>query len=549
MAVHTSLLRKVGTLLSKEMQKAIREVVTCRQVLGMRIPDFGPFHYILLFLFVALLTSCGVSKNISSATPAKLSPEQLRRDYGILRDILYHNHPSLYWYASKDSVDNCFASTYASLQDSLTEQEFRNRIIYSINKIRCGHTAVRSSKKAVKLFSTDRRPYFPLALKLWADTAVVVGNAFPNDSVLKRGTVITAINGRSLKEIRDSMFQLVGTDGYADIFKYQFISFNFPAFYRYTYGVDSQYSIIYLDSLNKQHSKTIKSFTPRKDSLAKKDSSAKMVGSIAPAFTKKQLRQQRKLQERNMKIDSALSAGILSVNTFSGRGLNKFFKKSFKRIEEDNLQNVVLDLRLNSGGDVMVSSKLTEYLTDKPFKIADTIAAKSRSFKHGRYISSSFFYSIGMFFSSRKKEDGRYHFSYFEKHNFKPARKHHFSGNIYVLTGGYTFSASTLVAKTLKGQENVKIVGEETGGGSYGTNAFFLPTITLPESGIRVTLPLYRMVLNAGDLKTGRGVFPDVEVPPTTYAIRQGIDLKMEKVKELISQRRVQAPAILQPAQ
>jgi len=42
------------------------------------------------------------------------------------------------------------------------------------------------------------------------------------------------------------------------------------------------------------------------------------------------------------------------------------------------------------------------------------------------------------------------------------------------------------------------------------------------------------MVMNKNYPKDGRGVMPDVEVKPSTYTIRMGIDPKAEKVKELI---------------
>jgi C-terminal processing protease CtpA/Prc len=78
------------------------------------------------------------------------------------------------------------------------------------------------------------------------------------------------------------------------------------------------------------------------------------------------------------------------------------------------------------------------------------------------------------------------------------------------------------------------VVGEETGGGAYGNSAMHLTTIVLPNSGIRVTLPLYRMVLEDTRPKNGRGVFPDIEIGPSSVFIKQGIDAKMEKVKEII---------------
>jgi C-terminal processing protease CtpA/Prc len=86
----------------------------------------------------------------------------------------------------------------------------------------------------------------------------------------------------------------------------------------------------------------------------------------------------------------------------------------------------------------------------------------------------------------------------------------------------------------LKGQPNVHLVGEETGGGYYGNSAMYLPTIRLPHSGIRVSLPLYRLVEDAGRPK-GRGVMPDIFVPASLPDIRAGRDSKMDTVRKLIS--------------
>jgi C-terminal processing protease CtpA/Prc len=139
-----------------------------------------------------------------------------------------------------------------------------------------------------------------------------------------------------------------------------------------------------------------------------------------------------------------------------------------------------------------------------------------------------------MHFTGRKKSDNRIHFKYFERHLFKPKNKHHFNGQVYIVAGGYTFSAATLVTGALKGQKNVTVVGEETGGGSYGNSAMHLPVVTLPASKVRIVLPLYRLVINKMNPKTGRGIFPDVEVPPSSLSIKKGVDAKIEKVRELI---------------
>lgn len=135
---------------------------------------------------------------------------------------------------------------------------------------------------------------------------------------------------------------------------------------------------------------------------------------------------------------------------------------------------------------------------------------------------------------SRKKADGRYHKLAEERKISKPATKYHFDGNIYVLQGGLSFSAATLFASNLKGQKNVTIVGEESGGGYYGNTAMFLPTVILPNSKLRVILPLYRLVIDSSRQKNGRGVLPDIMIEPNSAAIKAGKDLKIETIKTLI---------------
>ncbi len=482
---------------------------------------------ICYLLPLIIIVSCSSIRK-STYTPAqKFSSGQLQSDFSLLQKILAANHPSLYWYTPKDSVDYYFNTAQASLKDSLTELQFKNRIAWAISKIRCGHTVVRNSKRYTKYFEHKRLPLFPLSLKVWQDSAVVVTNFSPRDSIIKRGTIITGINNVAITKVIDSICQLVNADGNANILKYQLISFNFPAYYRNTFGLDSQYVISYVDSTLQEKQIIVKNYDPIKDTIKRR-----LTQPVA--INKKQFRDYKAWSDRNMFIDTALSAAILSVNTFSEGKLKRFFRRSFREMETRNIKNLVLDLRQNSGGNILYSTQLCRYIVDKPFRVADTVAATTRSFPYKKFIRPWFVYWLSMRLMGRQYSDRRIHFRYFEKHNFKPKKQHHFNGNVYLVTGGYTFSAAALVTGTLKKQQNVTVVGEETGGGAYGNSAMHLPTIILPNTGIRVTLPLYRLVLDAKHPKDGRGIFPDIEVRPSSFDIRRGADPKLEKVRELI---------------
>ena len=139
-----------------------------------------------------------------------------------------------------------------------------------------------------------------------------------------------------------------------------------------------------------------------------------------------------------------------------------------------------------------------------------------------------------MTFLTKKRRDGYYHFGYFERHYFKPKKENHFNGKTYILTGGNSFSATTLFVSAVIKQDNVTVIGEETGGGAYGNSAWLIPDVKLPETGVRFRLPLFRLVMDKNYPKTGLGVQPEVLSKPTVDAIRRNIDYKLDKAMEMI---------------
>ena len=465
-------------------------------------------------------------------TLPKIAPDLLRSDLSLLQNILEANHPSLYWYTPKDSMDLYFANAINSITDSMDEVAFKNKIAYVVSRIRCGHTTVRFSKAYSKKAARFRFPQFPLSVKTWDDSMVVVSNITPGDSVLKRGTVITAINGMSNRRLLDTLFQYMSTDGYSDNYKSQVLSGNFPAWYKTILGLDSTYEISYIDPQGKAANTTIYNFSP------KVEVSEKQVKAL-PAVqkpTRKQLRKAGLLQKRSLTIDTLGSTAYLRLTTFSTGFLRGFFRRSFRTLHELQIRHLVIDIRENGGGKVGSSILLAKYLSDHSFKVGDSVVAISRKFKYGRYIKPAWLYWLAMNFGARKKADGKIHIRYYEDHDFEPKKTNHFNGDVYILQGGYTFSAATMFMSWVKGQSNVTTVGEETGGGYYGNSAMHIPTITLPNTKLQVSLPMYRLVMDTTRPR-GHGFIPDIEVKPSSTAIRLGGDLKLAKIRELIQQK------------
>lgn len=498
-----------------------------------------------ILLFFLLLFCFFGNAQAQNLFTKKIAPQKMRADMDLLKKILEANHPSLYWYTSKDSLDDLYNNIYASLNDSLTELQFRYKVGSWITAIKCGHTTVRVSKKLSKELGKNNLPQFPLQIKAWGDSMVVFASAFRRDSVLKRGTIIASINGLSNQQIRDSIFKIISTDGNSINHKNQVLSNSFPYWYNAVIGIDSVYTIQYYDSTGKIQTTLVNNFvsikTPKRSNILntdrnnvpKTDSANSNQTSIAqqPKMSKHQLKQ---LSRRSLSIDTTNLTAIMRLNTFSRGSLKQFFRRSFRLMKELEIKQLVIDLRSNGGGKVDNSTRLTQYLINRSFKIGDSVVAMSRKFEYGRYIHPSFIYWIAMNIGGTKMEDGKIHYRRYEKHFFEPKAKNHFDGNVYLLQGGSSFSAATMFIASLKGQSNVKIIGEESGGGYYGNSAMHIPTIVLPNSHLRIGLPMYRLVMDNNRPK-GNGIIPDILVPPSSLAIKAGVDLKMDIVRGLIN--------------
>ena len=196
-------------------------------------------------------------------------------------------------------------------------------------------------------------------------------------------------------------------------------------------------------------------------------------------------------------------------------------------LQKNNISHLIIDVRGNGGGSVTNSTLLSRYFANKKFKVCDSLYAVKRSSPNERYIKDHFWSKLFITFFTKKKKDGNYHFGYFERHYFRPKKANHFNGNTYILTGGNSFSATTLFVGAVAQQENVTVIGEETGGGAYGNSAWLIPDVALPETGVRFRLPLFRLVIDKTVPKNGRGVQPEIASFPTVEVVKRGDDYKL----------------------
>lgn len=491
-----------------------------------------------IFIVVIILSfGVGCRSARTLYDPAKkYAPTVLQKDYLIFRKALEDHHPSLYWYTPKEKLDDYFDKGFAQLKDSMTETSFRRILSYVTAQIQCGHTSVRWSKSWSKYIDTTRQlSLFPLSLKIIGEQAVITGNLHRKDSVLVNGIEVLSINGKTIPSLVDTLGKFISLDGGNRTARAQWLSNrgNFGSLHRLVFGTNSIYAVTYKDRVGTIREITVKEFTASLDTSKKISSQEKPKKS-----SKSTLRQQNRDRIRQLQIDTVNRSAMLRLASFGkGYKLTSFFKRSFKELHKQQIQSLIIDVRNNGGGVIRHSTLLTRYLTNQSFKITDSLYATRLKGSHDRYMQYMPWYYGAMLLVTKKKKDGLRHFTYFEKHQFHPKQKNHFKGNVYLITGGNSYSATTILANKLSGQPHIKIVGEETGGAAYGNSAWMMPKLLLPGTKLSVQIPLYRFVMDKTQPKNGSGVQPTNPAIPSLKSIRENKDVKIDAVLDLIKRQ------------
>jgi C-terminal processing protease CtpA/Prc len=115
-----------------------------------------------------------------------------------------------------------------------------------------------------------------------------------------------------------------------------------------------------------------------------------------------------------------------------------------------------------------------------------------------------------------------------------------FTGKVYILTDGRTYSASTDFVAIASRLDNVLVIGEETCGAyrSYISGTMF--GLELPNSDIGIKIPAWKTILafEEDPLNRGRGVFPDYPVSASLIDFINGTDVTNEFAYKLISTKK-----------
>ena len=476
--------------------------------------------YLGVLCCIIYLSGFSQKKTFDIAT--KYTVKQVLEDIDYTEKYLTKFHPDPFRYISKDSLHAFVQSIKAKIDTPLTEMQMRFCIKQIVVKIGCGHTDVSSSKAYANTIKTLNRPIFPLNTFPVDTNRLFVLNNLSKDSTIKAGDEIVSIDNRPVPKVLKRLYSTYTTDGYNETYKKRGIRYDwFKYYYSFCYGFHTPYKVGIKDETGRIKNHTVNAISSLKDTLIlpKKDS----VNCLLK--TKKC---------RYYVTGSEKQIAVIDIDGFSGGRWRRFMRKAFKDIKKKNITNLVIDVRDNGGGKIALGTNFLSYLIHKPttlsFDRKPNLLPLSFRFKMDPFTRITPLLFCFRFQDFPKHGRLRHYIFIFPKH------RNAYKGNTYVLINGKSFSMSCIAAAYLKYKAHATVIGEETGGNVAGSNAVINGHLLLPNTKVKILVPIYHIYHHLDVENNGHGIMPDY---PTFYGkedVLKAVDVDMNKVQELVKQ-------------
>ena len=454
------------------------------------------WKYLYIALLLLSVSTRSFAQQYSNYREKMLSREQLIRDYSILYATLTNYHPAPFMYTPEAEFKAFYEAQAAAFPDSLSERAFHVRARHLIVQLKCGHTVGKPSDAWYQSLA-GKKVLLPFEIKRVGEQ-VYISNTTEDATELQVNDELLRINGIAIQDILRQMADIQERDGLTRSFVEVGIIKRFRMYYLFLYGIPEQITIEYKNqqgelrrcntslSLNK-----LRPLPPL---------------ALPPGF--------QTIYQNNWSVfavDTQTRLAYLKIRSFSDRKSYKtYYKQVFKAMSEQQCTELLIDIRDNGGGFFKNGHIFLRYLSPEKFEF---------NFQRPiRKITKNEYTSLGRISKMTKRAFALKP----QKHKHKGQRTYTFSykphplrfkGKVHVLQNGITFSQAALVSAHLRAH-NARFWGAESGGTESGTNAMLNYKLVLPNSGIQVQIPYYRMVSNSTGGTFGFGVKADVPIAP-----------------------------------
>ena len=447
-----------------------------------------------------------------SADTVKFAIDDMTRELSL-------KQPGFYRYTSKDEFKKFNDSLKSTIKDSLTELESYLKLKSVVTKIHCLHTGLKLPQE-YKDYLNGQPNLIPLQLWFIGNQAFIAKNFSGNDSLIP-GDEIISINGQTIREILNQLLPLIPSDGYNLTMKYRALYLQFPTWFR-------------LIDLTNKYNLLVARAGVYSNILIQ---GGNFNGLVREGFLKEPD------LPKQLEFKIANQTGILVIHSFAktmiekgGQHFKPFIENAFRELEENHIQNLIVDLRDNTGGSDPYAAFFTSYFFDKPFRYWDRIEVTEAIAKQIKGLAIRAFYRPPIQRDSIWLWQKGKHTDEFDFYTEQLPASTPYKGRTFILINGFCMSSCADVAAVLSYNKKAVFIGEETGGAYEGNNSGMMPETKMEPFHFTLSVPLQKYY-NAVDLSNhnGRGIIPDYPIDPGIKEILEGKDLEMNRAFDLIA--------------
>ncbi len=446
-----------------------------------------------------------------------------------MRKALEEAHPGLYRYSTKAEMDGVFDAQRAKLNRSMKKTEFMEVVGATLAAIRCGHTSWKPDDETQNEMENAR--LCPLQMLIEGEQWKVLSNNTADDQTIRPGMEVLEINGHQMKDILLRFSPMESADGDIETGKRRRFGSRFGLYYWWLVEQAEVFTVKARDGAGTTVMATLAGVTE----IEQKQNENPVNAALKPIIGKLNWSREN-LALRFLKDPEVAQ---IRIRNFVGRDYPQWIEETFKNLREKRTKALIIDLRGNGGGDDMYGAMLVSYLTNQPFRYFDHIEIKTTTPSFKEHLDWSAAREDTLREGTTPNPAGGYlataklHQGVVEQ----APGEHPFLGKVFVLIDGGTFSTAADFCAVTHHLKRATFIGEETGGGYYGNNSGMLTMLSLPNSKLKIRMPMYEY-WNAVPGYDGkrRGTIPEYKVETKIENQLSGVDEQLELALKLATQ-------------
>lgn len=415
-----------------------------------------------------------------------MTKEEMEVDLNYLVETLKDVHPKTLNGFSEEQT-KIIKNAYEKIQNPMTAGEF----YFVLNEIMC---SLKDAHTNIWLETTNEDKIIDLPI-VWLKDGIYV---IKDTDILKKGDKVVSIGGKTDSDLLKDFEKIIPAENMQWVKVLGIHNITKEPFLKYLNLKDNGYVNVVLERNNKE--------IVLKLPLINQPESEKQNNNIWVSYT----------------IDTENSLGIFKLDKCIYDDVyKKTLEEFFVEVSKNNIKNVAVDLRKNTGGNSRVINEFMRYIdVDKYFFCTVDIRYSKQASEQRGYIRKSGYKS----YSNRTIV------------NKKVSKKELiYNGNLYVLTSSYTFSSANWFAVVIRDNNLGIIIGEPTGNQptSYGDILRF----QLPVSGFKFNVSHKNFIRPNLDNDPEDSLYPDIEVYTTIEDILNERDPQIEELIKIVKEK------------